>query len=286
MRRTITLLIPLALLALLPLASCDDGRMNAAEFRDRARQTADRWRGSSADRAWREGFVPLRPLEVDRRQMPDWAIVSAMNGAWELATGLPAASPSPARLRWPDGSTLTVGLITAATAYAQLSMPDEVPDADCPAAGCRPLRVTAVELGRTPVPTSRGMVDVPAWRFTVADVPARVSVLAVDPAAITPRPTPEDGLEEVTSFKTAAGDPRRMRLHYGHGQCDTVHGAHVYESAEVVVVDVDTESSGGMCTAMLVLGEITAILDEPVGDRIVLDAESGLPVLPAALAPR
>jgi hypothetical protein len=38
----LALLLPLALLALLSLGSCDDGRMNAAEFRDRARQVAGR----------------------------------------------------------------------------------------------------------------------------------------------------------------------------------------------------------------------------------------------------
>ncbi|GAT71324.1 hypothetical protein PS9374_07015 [Planomonospora sphaerica] len=287
MRRMLALLTPLVLLALLSLASCDDGRMNAAEFRDRARQIASRWHGSTADRAWRDGLVPLRGwhIEPDWQRMPDWVAVSETNSAWALHADLPGGSPPPAVLRWPDGSTLAAPLISAAAAYAELTAP-KFAEEECPAKGCRLLRVTGVELGQGPMATSRGMLQIPAWHFTVAGVPARFSVPAVDPAVVTARPTAEDdGVEEVTSFEAAADDPRRVRLRYGHGQCDAIHGARIHESAEVVVVDVDTEFIGEWCTLMLVHDEITVALDAPVGDRIVLDAESGLPVLPTALAP-
>ncbi|GIH95998.1 hypothetical protein ACFFMN_42140 [Planobispora siamensis] len=287
MRRMIGLLVPLALTALLSPLSCDDGRTSAAEFRDRARQVADRWHGSAAGRAWRQGLVPLQGwhIEPDWQRMPDWVAVSQTNSVWTLNTELPGDTPPPAVLRWPDGATMTVALITAPAAYAELTEP-EFAEEECPAVGCRPLRVTGVELGRARMATSRGTLQIPAWHFTVAGVPAHFSVPAVDPAAVTARPVAEDDrIEQVTSFEALTGDPRRVRLHYGHGRCDAIHGARVHETADVVVVGVDTEFTGETCPAILVLDEITVTLDAPVGARTVLDAQSGLPVLPTALAP-
>ncbi|MFI6455862.1 hypothetical protein ACIBF6_30380 [Streptosporangium amethystogenes] len=277
------------LLLVLLLSACGgNSRMSLEEFQDRAREVADRWHGSDADRTWREGFVPLRGLNVAQRQpMPAWVRVSEHNGTFALDTDLPTDSPSSARLRWPGGSTLTVPLVTAATAYAELSKPADFIEEECPPKGCIPLRVTGAELGEVPVSTSRGTVQVPAWHFTVKGFKGRFSHLAVHPSAITSRPVPREGeYEEVMAFDLVPEKPRELLLQYGHGTCDKIHHARAYETAELVVVDVDTENDGGACNDMLAVARIAVTLDRPLGDRMLLDSGTGLPVTRGVPTPR
>ncbi|WP_440107490.1 hypothetical protein, partial [Streptosporangium sp. H16] len=47
----------------------------------------------------------------------------------------------------------------------------------------------------------------------------------------------------------------------------------------LVVVDVDEENSGEMCPAILKTATITITLMRPLGDRLVLDSGTGLPVV-------
>ncbi|WP_371785076.1 hypothetical protein [Streptosporangium subroseum] len=109
-------------------------------------------------------------VEPEWMGMPGWVGVSKTNGAWALDVDLPTGSPTGTQLRWPDGSTLTVPLITAATAYAERSKPDDFVEEDCPPGGCTTLRVTGAELRDIPLLTSRGIIQAPAWHFTVEGV--------------------------------------------------------------------------------------------------------------------
>ncbi|WP_449060560.1 hypothetical protein [Planomonospora algeriensis] len=202
-------------LALLP-AGCGGGRMSQGEFEDRAREMAGRWQGSAADRAWREGFVPLEHPEAasDWKRLPAWANRSGHNGAWSLDVDLPAETPPARRLQWPDGS-------------------------------------------------------------------------AVHPSAITPRPAVRDGGEyqEVTAFDPVSGRERELPLRYLHGTCDRTHGARAYETRGLVVVDVDVEPAGDRpCPEIGKIDQVTVTLEAPLGNRLMLDAGSGLPVPPSAPA--
>ncbi|MFB9721950.1 hypothetical protein [Planobispora longispora] len=270
---------PLALAAVL-LSACGGGRMSAGAFEDRAREVAERWHGSEADRAWRTGLVPLEGLGREPRKMPDRVRVAEHNGVWKLGIELPGGPPASGEVRWPDGSALTVPLISAATAYAEVSKPPDLVEEECPAEGCTPLRLVGAELGELPLRTSRGTIQVPAWHFTAEGVEGRFSRVAVDPSAISPRPVARKGeFEEVTAFEPVPARPRDLLLHYGHGSCDRIHGVRAYETSDVVVVDVDEETGDGGCNAMLRLARITVTLDEPLGNRLLLDSGTGLPVL-------
>jgi hypothetical protein len=256
------------------------------EFEDRGRQVAERWQGSADDRAWREGFVALEVLNPQGwarvGRIPAWVNRSAHNGAWRLAAELPADSPGRAEVRWPDGEVSQVPLITAARAYAEFSKPAGLIEEECPAKGCRPLRVTGARLGKVPLETSRGTIQVPAWVFTVEGVEQKKVHVAVDPSAVTARPERvQGGVEEVMAFDLVARKPHELLLRYGYGACDTVHGARAYETDHVVVVDVDEEHSGSgdPCPAILKTATITVTLGQPLGDRLVLDSGTGLPVL-------
>jgi hypothetical protein len=254
------------------------------EFDKRAREVAVRWQGSADDRAWREGFVPLGVLNphgwAHVGEIPAWVNRSSHNGAWRLAAKLPTDSPSRADVRWPDGEVSRVPLITAARAYAEFSKPADLIEEECPAKGCRSLRVTGAGLGRVPLETSRGTVQVPAWLFTVEDVEQKKVHVAVDPSAVIARPERiQGGVEEVMAFDLVAGKPNELLLKYGHGTCDTIQGSRAYETDELVVVDVEEKGSGGACPDVLRIGTITVTLARPLGDRLVLDSGTGLPVL-------
>ncbi|UBU13649.1 hypothetical protein [Nonomuraea gerenzanensis] len=58
-------------------------------------------------------------------------------------------------------------------------------------------------------------------------------------------------------------------------------GPRVYETDQVVVVDMDEEDagSGKPCPAILKTDTTTVRLARPLGDRLVLDFGTGLPVL-------
>ncbi|MFF3669583.1 hypothetical protein [Microtetraspora malaysiensis] len=66
-----------------------------------------------------------------------------------------------------------------------------------------------------------------------------------------------------------------------HIPCDTIHGARAYETDRLVVVDVDERRSDSAeaCPAILKTDTITITLARPLGDRLVLDSGTGLPVL-------
>ncbi|MFD9948124.1 hypothetical protein ACFWYW_55140 [Nonomuraea sp. NPDC059023] len=259
---------------------------SADEFDRRAREVAQRWHGSADDRAWRTGFVALEVLNPQGwnhvRQIPAWVNRSAHNGVWQLAAELPKASPERADVRWPDGEVSQVPLISAASAYAQFSRPAKLIEEDCPARGCRPLRVIGARLGKVPLQTSRGTIQAPAWMFAVEGVEQKKVHVAIAPSAVTARPERVQGdIEEVMAFELTAGKPHELLLRYGYGACDTVHGARAYETDQLVVVDVDTRDSGSgeVCPAMLKTATTTVALARPLGERLVLDSGTGLPVL-------
>ncbi|MCT9933755.1 hypothetical protein N5079_26430 [Planotetraspora sp. A-T 1434] len=270
--------------ALMLLSAC--GSMQASttttmdDFTARAREVAERWQASKEDRAWREGFVPLQnlALEPDWQRMPDWVPVSELNSVWKLEADLPSQQPAPAILSWEDGSTLTVPVVPATAAFARLSKPNDFVDEKCPAKGCRPLRVIGAVMGEATVTTSRGQVRVPTWEFTVKGVREPFRRVAVDPSAMSVPPKVRQGeLQEVFTYETPT--PYELEMRYGHGTCDTTRGARAYETPHVVVVDVDVRDNVRVCNAMMRVDRISVKLGGALGDRLVLDSSSGLPLL-------
>ncbi|MFG2191086.1 hypothetical protein [Streptomyces sp. NPDC048639] len=76
-------------------------------------------------------------------------------------------------------------------------------------------------------------------------------------------------------------DGHQFVVRVGHGACDADYGAHVHETDKVVVVagwavekkDVD------VCTDQLVLDDVDVKLKKDLGDRPVVDAATGKPLL-------
>ncbi|GAB1822166.1 hypothetical protein [Herbidospora sp. RD11066] len=255
-----------------------------AGFQSRAREVAARWQGSALDRAWRTGFVSLEVLNPwgwDRAgRVPYWAARSAHNGAWELDAELPDEAPAPVELSWPDGSTSRVPVVPAAAAFEKFRHGPDLNEDPCPKK-CRPLVVTGVELGRVPLETSRGVIQVPAWKFAVRDVDRPFVHVAVEPSAVTEKPRPAKGFHRhFWKAEPVAGRPAELRVRYGFGECDVVRGPFVHETDQVVVIGMETtlRPDAGACNEMLLTDTATVRLSRPLGDRIVLDLGTWLPV--------
>ncbi|MEH1014207.1 hypothetical protein V6U90_13980 [Micromonospora sp. CPCC 206060] len=273
-------------------------------FDRRAAEVAESWRRSATSTAWRTGYVPLADATVligdpgftgDTKQ-------AFVNGWYRDQVALPATTPAPGTVRFPDG-TLDVPLISAAEAYRQLDQGDPPPCAARPArppatssgpdsattsnpagTACIPLTVVAAKLGTAQVATSRGTATVPAWLFTVEELAAPVARLAVAASAVAPVPSasvpalsPVDDLAVTQQLTAADGNTLSYKL--GIGACDSAPTPLVAEFDDIVVIGGGVTRSTGICTEQLVLAPVSVTLDAPLGDRLVLDAVTGQPML-------
>lgn len=276
-------------------------------FEERANAVAQAWRESATIGAWRSGFVPLADLAVPPRNgFPDDRSKMAFSaGQFATEAPLPDQAPAPGTIRFPDGSTLSVPLISARDAYRALGkgappcgeMPlapptaisgRPVPGPDQPTSTsaphtCAVLTVTAVTLGETRLRTSRGEASVPVWLFTIAGLTEPAARVAVSPSAVHPVPTPSlpatphtPGLVSAQDIEAIDGAKLVYRL--GVGSCDYDIRPLVYETADVVVVAGSVRTRAGFCTAILMLEPVTVTLAQPVGERPVVDARTGMPL--------
>jgi len=303
-------LVPV-LAALLALTGCAGNRgaeptaPSSAGFADRAAQVVSAWHQLKLADAWRSGLVPLGELTTLVGSDPGFDEVTKVaytQGRYWLAGPLPAGVPAPATLAFPDGRSMTVPLVGAATAFAALTAPGSSPDAPPadrdpgslpsgavggPGRAVPELTVTSARLGLVALRTSRGTVQVPAWIFTVAEIRVPVARVAVAPTAFAPLPEPSlpadpaiPGLYRVDRV-TPTGD-RALDVHYVGGACDRTAQAVAVETAEEVVVGIIVTVEPGACTAVGIERSQPLSLAQPLGSRVVLDAASGQPLVPGA----
>jgi hypothetical protein len=282
----------------LVLAGCGGGApVSADAFTERAEEVIAAWNASATESAWRTGFVPLAELtfvdqsvksiyRTDDVDLQDNAKRALMGGVYRLAPD--ALKDAPAvdgeqEITFADASTMSVPLMNAADAFAQVQTIED--PADCSGEGCV-LTVTGVRLGTMPLATSRGGATVPAWQFTIAELTVPVMYVAVVPSAITPLPEPavepDQGLttvDAVTADGIAASRATQLTVHYGTGACLESHAALLYETSNVVVVGADAVESSGACTSQLVHRMSAVELSGPLGDRVLLDAATGKPIV-------
>jgi hypothetical protein len=285
-----------------------------AAFEQRAETVADGWRtavaGPAGDR-WRTGLVPLEELTVPPAggfTDDTWHAFAA--GWYRLRAPLPTSSASSTVVEFPDRTTLRVPLVDARTAYAAMDRGDppcqqSAPGAPLPTqagAGsdptapvgapaehtCAVLTVTAVAPGTTELATSRGQVTVPAWLFTVAELPEPVARAALDPASLSAPPQPSvppwAGAPQLVSparLTKVEGD--RLTFPIGISGCDRNPVGLAYESDDLVVIGGRSDPpTGGPCPGALALPPVTVTLAEPLGSRVVLAVGTGWPLIRTA----
>ena len=282
------------LVAALAVAACGSqsaeppiaGQNGPAAFVARAQQVTAQWDRSHATRAWRTGLVltdasDLTPVP-SRGFSSGSAKLAFMSGHFRLAGALPAG-PLPGMVRWADGSTLRLPLLSARAAFAELATerPCAIPNA------CGQLTVTGAEPGVVTVRTSRGPATVPAWRFTVPGLGWMVSEVAIARSAFVvlpayaPIPAAGPETQGVSELTAVSRNGRVLTLLITGGGCDAAWGAYRYESGSTVVVGSWERSIAGnvACPAIGIVRRVHVTLDRPLGTRVVLDVASGLPLV-------
>jgi hypothetical protein len=211
--------------------------------------------------------------------------MALMAGDFETATALPADTPPDGQVRWQDGSTQTVGLISAQQALAAVKAEGSGPCKDCV-----PLMVTGAKLTTADFQTSHGAATAPAWEFTLQGTDTTIQHLAVahpvnvvpptyDPSAYMPvisiqsATVAADGLTVTVTFEGAPKDEG--------GSCGADYTAQAVESSTAVVVVVTEHPGFGLsmaCSAVGAWRTADATLARPLGDRAVLELAQGMPV--------
>jgi hypothetical protein len=269
------------------------GQSGPAAFVTRARQATAQWDRSRAARVWRTGLVlmdasDLTPLPSNAGFSSQREKDAFASGHFRLAGTLPAR-PLPGLVRWADGTTLRLPLLTAKAAFADLA-------AQRPCGGpfaCGQLTVTGAQPGVVTVRTSRGLASVPAWRFTVAGLGWKVSEVAVARGALVvlpgygPIPAAGRNTPGVTGLTAVSADGRTLTLSFIGSACDAAWGAYRYESNATVVAGSWEKPAAGNtpCPAVGMFRTARVTLARPLGTRVVLDVASGLPLVPGFQIP-
>jgi hypothetical protein len=262
-------------------------------FEERAAMVAKAWQ-SGALTAWTHGFVPLQELSVEPAASPKDATadleITYSNGCIRSVSPLPDTTGR-GDVRFADGTFMPVPLVGAQTAYSRLPKRS----ASCPVADQPPwLTITSARLSTVEILTSRGHAVVPAWHYTVIGLAQPLISVAVAPSAITtlpqmrlPEHNPRDGLVSGGGLISSLGDVVTFRV--GIGACDKDLRALVWETPELVVVggSVTLPEAGMPCAASQLSRRAEVRTREPTGERLIVDAVSGRPLLtyPWSLGP-
>ncbi|MFD2764212.1 hypothetical protein [Micromonospora eburnea] len=306
--------------AVTPLPSGVDHRWEA--FYQRAVEIADAWRPGEAWRGGYVPLQDATVLSGDPG-FTDETKLAFSSGWYRARIGLPTATPADGTIRFPDGTLRVPLVSAAeAYAQLDQGDPPPCPDRpkappatsapgrpkpggptiepgpdglvptrpgpETPvstelATPCVPLTVSGVKLGSASVRTSRGVAEVPAWLFTVAELRVPVARLAVAsgavgavPEGVAPTRSVPDGVVSVVSLD--AVDGARLDYRLGLGACDSGLTPLVLERDDVVVLGGGVTRSTGPCTLQLVMKPTSVTLRAPLGDRVVLDVGGGGPV--------
>ena len=262
-----------------------------SKVQQEAQAALARWNQAVAAAGGGSAFVAVGVLTI---MTGDWGPdpqfgnngkMALMAGDFEAAISLPSDTPPDGRVRWQDGSTRTVGMISAQQAFADVKAEGS---GSCPE--CVPLRVTGAQLTTAEFQTGRGSATAPAWEFTLAGTDTRIQRLAaahlvkVVPPTYDQNDSPQGisirsatstsgGLVLTVSFEGAPED--------AGGTCGSDYTAQAIESSTAVVAIVTEHPHSGLpgaCSAVGAIRTAGATLSKPLGDRAVLEVTQGMPV--------
>ncbi|GAA3853316.1 hypothetical protein GCM10023084_04390 [Streptomyces lacrimifluminis] len=245
----------------------------------RAKQVADAWDGSEAAEAWRKGYFPMG----EASQPPGGGFHSEddktayTTQSYVLRGELPTTAPEEGTAKWEGGGSLTRPLMDARQAYTAL---DHFESSDVPH-----LTVTEATLGEMTIATSRGPATVPAWLFTLDGYDEPLKRVALRPSKLPKSPIGEAGespteLTQISQLVEVSGDGRTVTVLADHGACEDGPRVKAWEtngsvvlSATVAHVEQDLP-----CIASMASKKVAVELEQPLGDRVLLNAFMGRPV--------
>ena len=233
-------------------------------------------------------------------QIGDWELEVGDNnksalyaGMVEAPDGLPGEQPPDGEVRWPDGTTATVPVLSAQQAVAAIR-----DTATAPCGDCSMMQITAATLTNESIETSRGPATGPVWEFTLQGTAVKVTRVAIaDPVAVVPPPwdanNPAVGLAIDSATGTVGGSELTVDFvgapDPGDTPCGEDYTTEAVESDLAIVVIVIRHPNMplfGACSAVGARRTATVELAAPLGDRAVLDVQQGLPVAGGADARR
>jgi len=278
----------------LVLAGCLGTGDDPAKIQQQARAALTRWADAVAAAG---GPSPVVVVGELTGQVGDWELAvgdnnkrALMAGLVEADASLSAARPPDGEVRWEDGTTASVALISAQQAVAAIQAGTSEACGDC-----TPLRVTDARLTTGPIETSRGSATAPVWSLTVEGTAVTVARVAVADsiAVVLPPWNPNDppvGLA-IESASGAVGG-RQLTVAFvgaplpGDQPCGEDYTAEAVESdlAVVVIVTRHPHVMIGACAAVGAPRTATLELAAPLGERTVLEVQQGRPV-PVTLTP-
>ncbi|MEV5961849.1 hypothetical protein AB0L70_08795 [Kribbella sp. NPDC051952] len=251
------------------------------EFVDRAKVVAD---------AVRAAGIPKPPEGIFLRgtRSPGLAFdTTEQKLAWSagnvvIAPGVRIPPGGGSRVDFADGSSVPTTVLDARPALAGEIGSQASNCRSIPAALCK-LTITAVTLGTAKIDTTRGPATGPAWSFTVKGLSIKIVVLAVPqdvlkspalPVPPTSLPTPSRNLLSPDALRRADGNILTFTLN--HGACDPNLASHVVEYDDLVVIGGTHTAFSGGCIAVLRSTPTTITLTQPLGDRAVITADTGI----------
>jgi hypothetical protein len=208
-----------------------------------------------------------------------------------IAPGVQPRSGGTSRIDFGDGSSLTVSVLEPRSALTEaMGTPyDNCGHLHIPASKCR-LTITGASLRTADVDTSNGPATVPAWYFTAKGKSRPMVVVAVSEDVLKPvvQPVPPPGLPKLepgllggASLTRIEGSTLTFLL--SHGICDSDLQAHVLEFDDLVVIGGShgPPLAGVGCGALVApLTPAVVTLTEPLGDRAVISAATGVRLTP------
>ncbi len=260
---------------------------SAGALRSQAQAMLDAWDKTVS------GSDPSTPVFIGdlTGQLGDWEETVGENNKEALYAGLlvadgdiPDTSPPADTIRWPDGRTQDVQLLSAADALREISTTATITCTDC-----QPMKVTAAKLASGTVETSRGPAEAPVWQYTLRGTAVVVTRVAVaERVRVVPPPWNADNPPQGISIEKAIGRPDGQVLTVsflgapgpGSEPCGADYSAEAVESriAVVVIVHEQAHVTVGGCTAVGAARSATVTLAAPLGDRVVLEVKEGLPI--------
>jgi hypothetical protein len=212
--------------------------------------------------------------------------LALMAGFVEAGSPLSDETPSRDKVRWLDGSSIDVNVLSAADTLDAL-VATAVKDAACP--DCEPLVVTEAQLATGLIDTSRGAANAPAWVFSIDGSSVKVTRIAVDGSVtVDPPPWNANDPPEGLSIESATGTEGSKKLTVtftgavrGADQpCGVDYTAEAVESdlAVVIIVHEHPNTTAVACEAVGKTRTATVTLAARLGKRAVLEIKQGLPV--------
>jgi hypothetical protein len=279
------------------VSGCTAAPASSAAVDDAHRQAQEalaRWDSAAASSAGGSGFILVG--EATLFVGDDWgpnidggnAKMALMAGLFAVAAPLPSGAPPHGTIKWQDGTTNAVSVISAGQALSDMKAAAGQP---CPE--CTPLQITGAELTTATFQSNRGPVEAPAWEFSLQDTEVKLDQIAVESQIDAPAvPTPNDQSTGQPGsapwvgpqVESAIVDSSGMTLTVsfvgapdnGDKPCGADYTAEAVESnaAIVVIVYEHRNPLPVACSAVGAYRTAQVSLAKPLGNRTLIDLQA------------